>query len=258
MESKEVKPKTNKLKNWWRDWAKFDLTILPTGVSLAYFLKDYANGFWLNLSTELLGAYISVRIIDYFLKRTEKRHSDRRSIVNNVYWFYESADKLLPYVDEWRVRELQQEIKYFDLQWEEKKQLLDKDEICLVEEIRLSREQIVSLALEHVNHLVICRKLESEISDSFPERPKWWRQLEDRFHEYQRTLLDSESILKALDEAGKGIDQRKLPGEALKALTAYMEEFESIGKIRGGIALEVRNHEELSYKLRNNIHQESG
>lgn len=258
MKSKDAKNNTHPLKTWWLDWARFDLTILPVGFILAYYLKDLANGFWLNLSTELIGAYISVRIIDQFLKRKEKRHFDRREIVDNVFWFYEVASKLLPYVDEWRIKDLQQEIKYFGLRWDDRKNLFEMDEIKIIDEIVASRDKIVALSLDYVRHISTSNRLENEFIENYPDRPKWWIRLENRFHDYQKTMLDSDSIQEALDEAGKIIDQKIVPAERLKALTAYFHEIAAIGRVRGEIALEVRNHERLSYLLKNNIYQESG
>ena len=256
------KKKNNMLwfKKWWYDWAKLDLTVLPIGVALAYYLKDYANGFWLNLSTELIGAYISIRFIDYLLKRTEHKHYERREIAGNLNWFFENADRLIPDFYDWRIKDLENEIKWFDERWDERKRLLEEDEISLVEDIRESRNKIVSLAKEYIGLYQAIERIDAAAYDNVQKIPKWWRDLSHDYHEYRKTIINAEEIIvPALESALSGISELgELSNEESEYLRTFIVKVQQLKTIRDAVEEEVRRHEKLTYNLKNNIFQESG
>ncbi len=260
MNNTTPKPNLLWLKKWWKDWAKLDLTILPIGVGFAFYLKDSANGFWLNLSTELIGAYISVRFIDFLLKRNENRHYQRQEIAGNINWFYENADRIIPDFYDWRIKDLELEIKYFDDRWDERKHLLEEDEKKLIGVIKESRRKIVDLAKDYINLYQATHRVENDVYNRVSDVPKWWRELQDSFQEYRKTILNAEEIItppleKALLELEKS---SKLSIDEINILRDLTTKFQQLISIRNSVEEEVRNHEKLTYNLKNNIYQESG
>lgn len=251
----------NLFKRWLRNWAVFDLTLWPIAVALAYFMKDADNGFWLNLSTELLGVYISIRFIEVLINKNQRVHEDRREIVSNVNWYFEQAEKIPPYFDDYRIKDLETEIKYFALRWEERKKLLDVDEQQSIDEIRKSRDEIVAKAVQYIEWRRKLRDLDRELENLLRDRrtqlPTWWVELRDSFSEYQRTTVYTHEIYTAIKKAEDGLINIDITLDVKKKLTEYITTLRNLANKREEYEREVRTYERLAYNFKNNIYEES-
>lgn len=86
------------LNKWWQTWAALDLAVCgsaltATGIYIAYRARSAtssSNGWvdlWPNIATEVIGAWLSVRIIDYLLaRRGNKSRARWRQAEILLYW----------------------------------------------------------------------------------------------------------------------------------------------------------------------------
>lgn len=93
------------MKRWWREWALIDLVALGVGLALllAYLIfypsVDQNSAvviLWPNLIAEIIGVWLSVRIIDYLLKRREQFHESRRALVGDFRVLANDLTGILP------------------------------------------------------------------------------------------------------------------------------------------------------------------
>lgn len=266
MRSRYYRRKHPRWKKWLYDWAWLDLTVLPGGIALAYFLNNtYANGFWFNLSTELIGAYISVRFIDYLLKRTESRHSSRRGIARDINWFAKRANDLIPSFDENILVNMKAEIKNFDDRWknkEEREKLLYEDEIIEVNKIRHGRKEIVWLAENYITSYKLLQKIERDISNQETTAPKWLRNLQESFYLYRATRIDArDHIRHPLMHASNELNLLLISGtetsEIINLFKRYVKAIEVLVNDREAFERKVQSHMDMDFKLQYSIYQES-
>jgi hypothetical protein len=254
-----VKNKKPWFKNWLRDWAIFDI-LFPIGAGLlAYFVRTANDGFWLNLSTELIGVYISIRFIDWLIGRRETRHYRRRDLAGNLFWFFEVAEKLSPYYDEWRIKDLEKEIQAFDELWEERKRLLDREEIALVETVRENRKEIVSLAIKYVEDDKKVEKIRDKFYEAENVFPEWLRELEDNYRDYHRTSIWQINLIPFIEKAeGAMRTENEVSTDNLAYIKKYIESIKRVVQNRENYENEVRTHGQLVREVKLNIEQESG
>ncbi len=105
---------------------------------------------WPNLVTEILGAWISVRIIDYFIRIRERKSSARWRVVRIILYILGVCRRIHPKPYAYDLKILQDELRFFD-EPHNLKQLnthLSPDEISDVNEVRALSGRILDLATQ--------------------------------------------------------------------------------------------------------------
>lgn len=118
----DMEPMKNKIKKWWINWAKFDLIALVLGGMTTYvyvYIKNiYADqtvpllDIWSNVSAGILGAWVTVRLMDNIIRSREHRHSVRSMLWRNLNFIRSKAQTLLPLFPEYEVTNLKNELMW--------------------------------------------------------------------------------------------------------------------------------------------------
>ena len=110
------------MKKWLRKLNVIDFLALGIGICLtiAYILyKDVFNqnspwlDIWPNISTEIIGIWVSIRVIDGLIDAREKKRSMREAIIGGFNYFVDNAKQLKPEYYDWKVQILPYELKWF-------------------------------------------------------------------------------------------------------------------------------------------------
>jgi len=144
------------LRKWWRDWAKVDLVTLGLGVSISWGYIAYRTqnpGFespyldiWSDLSAGLLGAWLSIRLIDTIIQSREQRHSVRRVLWGNLNYIRGLARKLLPRLYEFDVLSLNDELMWARERMTNRQKHLYKSELDGINKVLTELEVLVQQA----------------------------------------------------------------------------------------------------------------
>ena len=148
-----------KFQNWKKFWLPIDLfgLVLGIGLIVTYLLwgdRIYNNELqntWANLGSEILGVWLSVRVIGAFLERKQKFTGARFQMLGAQKYFYDVAKDVIRYKyhhsfqDE--IHKLQREIMYFDLRLGYRKKFLYDSEQKIMIELGELRKQILDLVV---------------------------------------------------------------------------------------------------------------
>lgn len=131
------------LRKWFREWVLIDVLVLGGGilaslVALSIPSNEMDNQPALikliaNLSPEILGAWLSIRVIDYLINRRNKYLDNRHSLVGNCHYMLTTAERILPNYYRFSIQYLREEIEAFSAQWDRRKKHFSHDEIADVE-----------------------------------------------------------------------------------------------------------------------------
>jgi hypothetical protein len=141
-----------RIKKYIRFWFWVDIVGLGFSILLIltylYFAADFSEhiqNLWSNLAIELLGVWLSVRIIDYLIERHKNFKDTRLQQLRNLGYFDDTANIVLSYnkVHQSDIDKLDREIIYFDKRWNKRKQQFYRDEIEQIDELRLSMPEII-------------------------------------------------------------------------------------------------------------------
>ncbi len=108
------------LRRWW----PIDLTALGLGVALMVIYASSQDvlaarhkawdSLLPNLATEILGVWISVRVIDAMIGARRERERVRSAIVGNLNHMMKICQDVPPHFDSWRLNDLGNEITWFE------------------------------------------------------------------------------------------------------------------------------------------------
>ena len=143
-------------KKYIRFWFWVDLVGLAFSVILiiTYLVwgdnvSDHLQNLWSNLSIEVLGVWLSVRIIDFLIQRHKSFKEIRFQQLRNLGYFENVATDILTYSPKERdINLLIREIKYFDKRWAKRKKHFFKDEKEKVDDLRKTMPEIIDTCKE--------------------------------------------------------------------------------------------------------------
>lgn len=170
------------IKKWFREWAIIDVVAFGLGMGLTYtyirFSDDLPDKYdtiknvWANLGSEILGAWISVRIIDALISGRDERQKVRSNIARNLTFMVGVCKDMPPNFYTWRANDLEDEIRFFrDKQtspkgrWQLEK-FITKDERTLIEQLLSSANSIHASVAELV-------KTEAKIEQAVTQSQRW-------------------------------------------------------------------------------------
>jgi hypothetical protein len=144
------------LRKWFSTYLIIDLIGLGIGggFALLYVLASFKivntnlKDIWANLSTEIIGVWLSVRIIDKVLERRTKKHRARLYLIDNLYKFLNTAQKILKWEKPKRtdVDELIAFKKWYDLRWEKRKPFFYGSELKKIQNVMKLQQPVIDMA----------------------------------------------------------------------------------------------------------------
>jgi len=160
-----------KLNKYFRFWIWIDIVGLALSLILVTSYLKYGDDYdehiqnlWSNLAIEVLGVWLSVRIIDFLLQRHKNFKESRFHQLRNLKYFYDTAVNVYEYNSTYEkdIEKLQMEVKYFDKRWHKRKKHLYRDEKEEIQVLRNSMPNIIeaSISVRQVNTDI--RKLEDK------------------------------------------------------------------------------------------------
>src|SRR5215207_7433487 len=111
------------LKKWWGKWGKADILTLGVGIGAAYgYIAYFTNpedirsawlNLWPNIATEILGVWLSVRIIGAILDNRQERRNVRNALAANLNYLLSICQRLAPTFYTFNLIDLQNEITLY-------------------------------------------------------------------------------------------------------------------------------------------------
>ncbi len=180
---------------WWRDWAKFDIFVLGLGLLTAggYVWYRQANPaityspyfeLWSGIATGILGAWITVRILDAIVRARDKREQVRLNLISNLNYIVAEARKLTPRVYDFNIVTLENELKWSRQRFDRRKPYLKGHERDRVETVHDYLERTVRGARAYLQADAEVRARHHAVEDALGER--------------NQSIADLESQLRAL------------------------------------------------------------
>jgi hypothetical protein len=145
------------IKQFWKKKWLIDVILLIALCVAIYFTVrtsdkdkgfDY-NSFLLNLSTEIIGVWLSVRIIDRLLKKRERLENARRNLVQNLRHPFNYAYLLSPRYKRKDVDYLKNEMKWFERRWIKRRSFLKNREADIAMDITRNNYLLIT-AIENL------------------------------------------------------------------------------------------------------------
>ena len=155
------------MKKWIREWIKIDVLLLGIFVLLTSWLyiikgswtgnsttnsilKDYLP----NIATELLGVWLSVRIIDKMIKNRYHYHDIRKDILNFFERLSYDFEDLEPFFDKWRIDLIFRNLRHRKEKFEYQLKHFEKDEIEIIRKLFSNSNNLAIEAKDYISNLV--------------------------------------------------------------------------------------------------------
>lgn len=114
----------NYLKKWFVRWSFIDIPVFGLGLGLMIYYMNSLDGVHSeaifmesivpNIGTELLGVWLSVRIIESVLRTRQKRSRLRAQLVDNMNYLVTLIRGIAPHFEQQTIDHLSSELKWFD------------------------------------------------------------------------------------------------------------------------------------------------
>src|SRR5882724_10317749 len=113
-----------------------DLLLVLALISLGLYVQYYDRldqntplaNLWPNVTTDLFFVWLAARAVDAVLSVRQRRAGVVRGLLGNINHMGKIASTLLPEVYEWRIRDLQDEYRWFGLTLERQGRYLRADD----------------------------------------------------------------------------------------------------------------------------------
>lgn len=259
------------IKEWTQRWAFIDAALLGGGLILSLVYFFYSNllpersplrDLWLNISTDLLVVWLSVRIIDNRIKGREKRAGIRVMIGQNLNYLLKLAQDLRPKFYDWQIRDLKRETDWSAERFEKRKEYLDNDEREDVWTAISTAQTLVEPAQRFVNAQLKFEEVETDIRRS-------------EFHYYDSKWFDDVSRLRGTLQTTATLSTEDVNGDLSDIMSAFQQEQSQVPQglvpvvqsffaaitdmvtLRIKIEVKIKELEEKVLKARNNIFAET-
>lgn len=204
------------IKSWWKNWGLIDLLALGLGLLLciAYVAYLRAEGFqrplldlWPNIATEIVGVWVSVRIIDALIGRREERSRVRDAVVSNLNFMMSICQDLPLHFYDWRLNDLSNELMWFEEKRAAQRKLLKKH---FTNEERSGIDAVIKQVkdVHRLSSKAAATKSEVEAVDDAGQawdRPEQVKQLMRAYHRHiDSGGRDQEVLSEALEAVRRG------------------------------------------------------
>lgn len=112
-----------RLTNWWHKWGLVDVLTLGGGVAATVGYIAFLTGpedirsallnLWPNIATEILGVWLSVRIIGSIIDNRQERRNARHALAGNLNFLLGICQRLAPRFYSFHLIDLQNEIMFY-------------------------------------------------------------------------------------------------------------------------------------------------
>lgn len=144
----------NFLKKWVQDWAIFDLFALTVGIGGTIFFVNFKNSsilkdsawydIWANLSIDIIGVWLSVRIIGFLISRNTRRNENRTALISQLEYLSQRIDEI-PFYNKYSKIEIEKEIIRINFMVKQNATFFYYDEKLLVDQINKSLPELFEL-----------------------------------------------------------------------------------------------------------------
>lgn len=183
-------------RSWRRNWAKFDIIALGGGIllSVLYIAVREANPditsspyfeLWSNIAGGILGAWLSVRLLDRFIQARDKREQVRRNLISNLNFISAEARRLLPKVYDFNLTTLEDELRWMETRFENRKRHLREDERIRVETVIARLKTAIPAAHAYIAADKDVRARYNTVDDAT-------RQVNNAVQAFEKRLIDLE------------------------------------------------------------------
>ena len=209
------------MRRWWRNWAKFDIIALGVGIALSalyvWFRQAYleeANPevasspyfeLWSNIAGGILGAWVSVRLLDTLIQAREKREQVRRNLLSNLNYISGEARRLLPKVYDFNLVTLQDELFWARKRYPNRQRHLSSAERSNVETAISQLELAIQSATAYIQAEKDLRASRYKVDDAALQVNDAALALEKQLRVLEEALPVDAAAVQALDtQVGQG------------------------------------------------------
>jgi len=107
-------------------------------------IPDKVSGVWGNLSTELIGIWFGVRLIDWIIKSNDKFTNNRINTIRNMRFITKHAERVVEYGYRHDVKVLNKEVSWFKSVVKQRERYLNQDEILDIQNYLTALSQFVT------------------------------------------------------------------------------------------------------------------
>jgi hypothetical protein len=240
-----------------------DLLLVLALVSLALYVQYYDRlnqntplaHLWPYLTVDLFAIWLAARAIDGVISLRQRREAVVRSIRRNINYMGKVAGGLLPDAQAGRIKDLQDEFRWFELTLERQSRYLRADEKTRtatvaekVPDMLADAQQIRSVRLE-------ARRLAEELESSWPTQgggPKSAQSIPAvaaLMREYRAYFSDVDAdagrLTVAVNEARRRVGELALDDSTAAALNSYVTAVETASERRQSLQAAVGAYVEL-------------
>lgn len=149
---------------------------------------DELKSLWGNFSTEVLGVWVSVRIIQYIFDSRNKFHRTRLHLTRTYKWVSDRAWSVINYPPPYLIviKDLEGEIEVFETRWDRRKKYLHTDE-C---QMALALNERRALLLEKIIELNNCWYSQENDSEAVSKFDELRSQFHEQLLEYDLLVVD--------------------------------------------------------------------
>ena len=238
----------NVLKKWFIRWSFIDIPIFGIAVGLMIYYFNALEGenaesiimesIVPNIGTELLGVWLSVRIIESVLRRRQKRSRLRAQLVDNMNYLVTLIRGIAPHFEQQTIDHLSSELKWFEEMKDYRISGTSEQTIKLINEVTKKYRQAASEASK-------INPLRDDINDLFLRNPHMLENpLIKELHDIYRRQNYTRIIVKRIDSRIKRY-REKIVGQDLSSelqkeedTILKIEEYSAILKVYIAITLD--------------------
>jgi hypothetical protein len=183
------------IRHWQRDWAIVDLIAFGIGAVLTVgfvvyrqqHLKDTSPfiDLWPNIATEVIGIWLSVRLIDGLISRRERRDGVRRFLISNLNYLRERAGELLPRVYDFNVNKLENEYLWAQERLARRLRYLDESEKVDLQNVYAQLKSVLAECTSHLEFEVKVNELDVKLRTQFHELEDARTEIRDTLDEFR-------------------------------------------------------------------------
>ncbi|MBC8376696.1 MAG: hypothetical protein H8E26_11685 [FCB group bacterium] len=238
----------NSLKKWFFRWSFIDIPVFGIGLALMIYYFNGVEGAKAeavfmesiipNIGTELLGVWLSVRIIESVLRGRQKRSRLRTQLVDNMNYLVTLIRGIAPHFEQQTIDHLSSELKWFEEMKDYRISGTSEQTIKLINEVT----KLYALAASEASKI---NPLRDEINDLFLHHPHMLdNPLIKELHDIYRRQNYTRIIVKRIDSRIKRYREKmtdlESSGELQKEEDTLqkIEEYSAILKVYIAITLD--------------------
>ena len=237
----------NFLKKWFFRWSFIDVPVFGLGVVLVIYHINSLDGVKAeelfiesivpNIGTELLGVWLSVRIIESVLRVRQKRSRLRAQLIDNMNYLVTLIRSIAPHFEQQTIDHLSSELKWFEEMKHYRVSGISEQTIGLINEVTKLYAQAATEATK-------INPLRDQINDLFLLNPQMLdNRLMKELHDIYRRQNYTRIAVKRIDSRIKRYKEKMAVGDqhpewhGEKETISKIEEYSAVLKVYVAITL---------------------